>query len=213
MVSGAEDGGAGSDARPPDDTTPAAGGRPRARLFVALLLPDRVRSGISDAVAPLRDRFPEVRWTRTGQLHLTLRFIGDVARPRVAAVGEALERALAGRDALALALDGGGAFPSPARASVLWVGVRADDRLADVQAAVERAVTSVGIPPDPRPFHPHVTIGRIRARGGGRPAGLAVAGLELSLEAPVREVSLMESVLGSAGARHTRVAAVPLGAD
>jgi len=184
--------------------------RPRARLFVAILLPEAVREEIARAVTPLREDLVHVRWVRPEQLHLTLRFIGDVDRPRVPVVGAALREALAPLAGLTLGLAGAGAFPSASRPSVLWAGVKRDDRLDALHAATEAALASVGIPREARDFHPHVTVGRIRRGRRERDAGGALAALRLETSAPVREVSLMESVPGRAGARHTRVVRCPL---
>ncbi len=177
---------------------------------MAILLPRSVRAEIAAAVAPLRERLPNVRWVRTGQLHLTLRFIGDVERARVATIGAALRRALAPLPEPRLALEGGGAFPSAARPSVLWVGVRPSERLSALHGATEAALGSVGIPPEGREFHPHVTVGRVPRGRRPRGVGEAIADLALEASTPVREVSLVESVLGRGGARHTTVETVPL---
>jgi len=179
---------------------------PRARLFVAILLPESVREAIARVVEPFREGLDHVRWVRTEQLHLTLRFIGDVDRPRVPDLGAALAGALRPLPGLTLGITGGGAFPSPLRPSVLWAGVTPDERLSAIHAATEAAVVEVGIEADTRDFHPHITVGRIR-RGRRAPgAGRVMEGLPLETTAPVREVSLVESVLGPGGARHTPVA-------
>lgn len=191
----------------------SAGERPRARLFVAILLPESVRREIAGAVAPLREELDHVRWVRTEQLHLTLRFIGDVDRHRVPVVGATLGEALAVLPGPTIALEGGGAFPSASRPSVLWAGVRPDDRLSALHAAAEAALVELGIDPETRDFHPHVTVGRIR-RGRRAPgAGRVIVELRLDTTTEVREVSLMESVLGPGGARHTRVRRIPLAGE
>lgn len=187
--------------------------RPRARLFVAILLPEPVRNEIARAVEPLRAGLDHIRWVRTEQLHLTLRFIGDVGRPRVPELETALATALRALPGLTLAITGGGAFPSPSRPSVLWAGVAPDARLGAIHAATEAAVVGFGIEPDTRDFHPHITVGRVRRGRKAPDAGRAICGLTLETTAPVREASLVESIIGRGGARHTPVARFPLAGE
>ncbi len=147
---------------------------------------------------------------RTEQLHLTLRFIGEVDRARERPLARGIAAVAAAVSSFPIRLRGAGAFPSHRRARVLWVGVEQSSALAALQASVEAAVVRAGVAPDPRPFRPHVTVGRIRRPRP--PVGLAgaVAGVRFETTVDVRGVTLMRSVLDPGGARHTQVAACPL---
>ena len=186
----------------------------RSRLFAAVLLPAAVRADLTRATRALR-ALEGVRPVRAEQLHLTLRFIGEVDRGLEAPLAREIAAATAELPGFAMCLRAAGVFPSHRRARVLWVGVEETPALAALQRSVEEAVVRAGVAPDPRRFRPHVTVGRIRRPPP--PVGLAGAIARVRFEATVdvRRVSLMRSELLPRGARHTEVAACPLagGAD
>ena len=180
-----------------------------ARLFVAIRFPADLKTRIECATEPLR-RLERVRWGSIEQLHLTLRFLGQTRGDRIDEIAGALREALARVPSFLMDLDGGGAFPSSARARVVWLGVRGTPELRRLHRAVELALAAVGISADHRPFRPHVTLGRVRR--GPPPIGLARAIEELHLQASltVRAVSLMESRLAPTGSRYTEIGSCPL---
>ncbi|MCY3600826.1 MAG: RNA 2',3'-cyclic phosphodiesterase [Gemmatimonadetes bacterium] len=186
----------------------------RSRLFAAVLLPATVRADLTRATGALR-ALEGVRPVRAEQLHLTLRFIGEVDAGLETPLAREIAAATAERRGFSIRLRRAGVFPSHRRARVLWVGVEETPALAALQRSVEEAVVRVGVAPEPRPFRPHVTVGRIRRPPP--PVGLAGAIARVRFEATVdvRRVSLMRSELLPRGARHTEVAACRLagGAD
>lgn len=197
------------------ETRGAGGGGPLARLFVALLLPETARASVSDATEPLRTGTLPVRWTAVHQLHITLRFLGSVDPRRIERVGDVVKRTAAAGRPLHLVLRDIGAFPSLSRARVVWVGVEPDPGLADLHRRLTDALEPLGFPPEERPFHAHVTLGRARPRRGLSGGALEEAARAVSLraEADVTHVHLMRSRLGPGGARHTVEVACPLGPD
>jgi 2'-5' RNA ligase len=182
------------------------------RLFVAVNLPDDVRRDIVRAAEPLRAAGLAVKWVDGAGIHVTLKFLGEVARERLGEMAAALDRAAAGARAFPLAVGGFGAFPSPEHARVIWVGCDPAPPLELLQHAVEREFSALGFPVEGRPFRPHITIGRARSdhRGGVRGLAARLAALEFATEFPVRSLDLMESVLSPAGARYAVGHAVPL---
>lgn len=176
-----------------------------SRLFVSIGLPPDVRSRIWAAASEVRTH-ESVRAVSTEQLHLTLRFLGDVQDDRISALRRALAAGLSGASSFDLELRNAGAFPTVRRPSVIWIGADLGEPLAAAQRAVEAAVVSEGARPERRPFHPHVTLGRVRR-------GRAVDGLDVLIEriqfeasVPVSAVSLMKSELAASGARHSEIA-------
>lgn len=143
------------------------------RTFIALTLPEPARRAMTRLQEELSPKLPSFRWTRTDQLHLTLAFLGDVPSERLAALGEAVDAAVTPFGPLSLAITGLGAFPTPTRPSVVWVGLVGDDldALRRLREAVALAARSAGTPPADDRFTPHVTIGRLRP-GRGRPPDL-----------------------------------------
>jgi 2'-5' RNA ligase len=186
----------------------------RSRLFVAVLLPSAIRADLARATEALR-ALEGVRPVRREQLHLTLRFIGEVDRGLEAPLARAISAATEGLPCFPIRLRAAGVFPSHRRARVLWVGVEGAPPLAALRRSVEEAVVGVGVAPDTRPFRPHVTVGRIRRPPP--PVGLAgaIAGVRFEATVDVRRASLMRSELLPCGARHTEVAVCRLadGAD
>jgi 2'-5' RNA ligase len=139
------------------------------RCFVAVDVAPEVRSAIVRARAALRAaaRHGDVRWNAPAAFHVTLKFLGAVADERVPAISAAVGRAIAGAEPLALAAAGLGAFPSRARARVLWAGVAVGgESVAALASAIDAALAPLGFPVETRPFHAHLTIGaRGRSRG------------------------------------------------
>ena len=172
------------------------------RLFVALNFPPLVREALWAATAPLRDLGLPVKWVRGEAVHLTLKFLGDVADEREPEVVAALTRAAAGARTLSLVLGGFGVFPDFRRPRVVWVGIAPEPGLEILQHRVEQEFAPLGFPTEARPFRPHITLGR--AARDARP--VAFSGLEAVLDrlefaetALVSALDLMQSTLQSGG--------------
>ncbi|HVH67699.1 MAG TPA: RNA 2',3'-cyclic phosphodiesterase [Gemmatimonadales bacterium] len=173
------------------------------RLFIALNLPPAVRESLWAATQPLRDLGLPVKWVRGEGIHLTLKFLGDVAPEREAELVAALARAAAGGRALPLALGGFGVFPDFRRPRVVWAGIAPEPALEILQHRVEQEFAPLGFPTEARAFRPHVTLGR--AAREARPRDLAplegaLAQLEFTGTALIGAVDLMQSTLQSGGA-------------
>ncbi|WP_419161215.1 RNA 2',3'-cyclic phosphodiesterase [Candidatus Palauibacter sp.] len=178
--------------------------RARSRLFVAVRLPPRVRESLARATRTLRT-LEGVRPVRVEQLHLTVRFIGEMERSHEASLARELAAGTADLTRFALRLHSAGVFPSLRRAKVIWLGVDEASGLAALHRSVEDAVVRAGVAPERRPFRPHMTVGRIR--GTPPPVGLAEEITRVRFETTVQvdRVSLMRSELLPRGARHTEV--------
>jgi 2'-5' RNA ligase len=126
------------------------------RLFVAVELPEEVRMRL----AALQGGVPGARWLSDGQLHLTLRFIGEVDENVAHDIDDALGVIRAPSFALELAGVGefGGKNPR-----ALWAGIRTNNLLMHLQKKVETALQRIGLAPEPRKFSPHVTLARLKA--------------------------------------------------
>jgi 2'-5' RNA ligase len=176
------------------------------RLFVAIRPPQSIRERLLDLMEGDRD----LRWQSDEQLHLTLRFIGEVERPVAEDIAAALAQIRFPR--FSLALDGVGRFEKH-RHGTLWAGVQPRDQLNSLAAKVERACKSAGIEPERRAFHPHVTLARWKGRAPGVDRFLEQNGNLMSDPWPVDEFVLYESRLGREGAHYEPVAIYPLHPD
>jgi 2'-5' RNA ligase len=135
------------------------------RMFVALLPPPTVLEHLEDFLAVRREAGPELRWASPEQWHLTLAFMVSVADRHLDDLSDRLDQAAARRTAFRLALVGGGAFPDPTRAKVLFGRVETEgEELERLATGVRAAAAKAGAGPDGGPFHPHVTLAR-----AGRP--------------------------------------------
>jgi RNA 2',3'-cyclic 3'-phosphodiesterase len=169
------------------------------RLFVALRPPDWMRRQL----AGLMTGVPGARWQADDQLHLTLRFIGEVDRPVAEDIAAALDGVTG--PAPTFALNGAGSFGRP-RPHTLWAGVRADAALKQLHDRIDRALIGVGLQPDGRAFTPHVTVARLGRSVSSVDRWLAdMAGLS-SPPAEVSAFMLFESYLSAGGATYTQVA-------
>lgn len=181
------------------------------RSFVALLLPDAVRARLARGVAALRSQAPELAWVRADNLHLTLRFLGAVDAAAVEVACRAVQTAAAGIPSFRMGLEGLGAFPTPRAARVVWAGVGTGRAtVVALQAALERELVAQGIPPDGRPFHPHVTLARARDRRGARDLEAVLGAGPRFGECPVGAIHLMRSDLTAGGARYAILAEAAL---
>jgi 2'-5' RNA ligase len=131
------------------------------RLFVALPLPDCV----AETLLALQSGVPGARWSTREQLHLTLRFIGEVDGRDAQAIDDALATISAPR--FTLELKGIGAFGGK-NPRALWAGVAANEALIHLQRKIESAIQRLGFPAEERKYTPHVTLARLRATPAGR---------------------------------------------
>lgn len=188
----------------------------RVRCFVAVALPPPLREAVGELLRSPAARLPGVAWVRPELLHFTLKFLGDVDAALVPAAVAALAAPLARCTPFALRLQGAGAFPSPRRPRVIWIGAeRGAAALAAVAALVEEALAPLGFPPEGRPFAAHLTIGRVKAPPGdpaALPAFIREVGAGVLGELLVPAVHLMRSELFPAGPRYSILHTVSLGA-
>jgi RNA 2',3'-cyclic 3'-phosphodiesterase len=181
------------------------------RLFVAIDLTDAQRTAASRVVESLQRalegaRAPRaVRWAPPAQMHVTLRFIGEVTETDGARLAESLAPPLA-VPPFTLACGRAGMFPGPARPRVLWIGLAEGAAgAAASHDAIEQRVTAAGVAPEARAFHAHVTIGRVRELRSKQAAVLrdAMTSLKIDLAAAtVTHTTLYRSHLSPKGARY-----------
>ena len=169
------------------------------RLFVAIRPVAEIRSRLLD----LMEGVPGARWQDDDQLHLTLRFIGEVDAPVAEDVAAALGTVRHPR--FEVALDGVGQFGTRGRVNALWAGVRPHDQLAHLHRKVDQALVRAGLEPERRSYLPHITLARF-----GREVSRLDGFMEryVGLSSPHFEVghfALYESRLGQAGATYTVV--------
>ncbi|MEQ8328998.1 MAG: RNA 2',3'-cyclic phosphodiesterase [Longimicrobiales bacterium] len=176
------------------------------RLFIALNLPKKERQRIARAAKPLREEDLPVRWVDIDDMHITLKFLGQVRPDRVAPIHEVMGRVAAATRSFTMELGGFGAFPTIRRPRTLWLGVAASPELRCLKQDLEWALGDCGFEPETRAFHPHITLGRADDKGGaGAFRGLddRVAAMEFQTSVQVRSLDLMRSKLSRSGATYS----------
>lgn len=175
------------------------------RLFVAIDLPAAIRQQVS----AICEGLPGVRWIKPEQMHLTLRFIGEVSEQQAAALKTAL--AALEFQPFTMHLQGVGQFPPRGTPRVLWAGIQSPAALAELARQVEAALTGTGLPPADKPFAAHITLARLKTPPD-RAALQQFFARNANFQTPpfeIKDIILYSSLLASTGATYHREALFP----
>lgn len=186
------------------------------RVFCAVELPAEVRALAASHIERLRRALPDVRasWDRPEKLHVTVKFLGEIEETRLALLERAARDAASSVEPFELSIEGAGAFPQHGPPRVLWLGVQdSAGGLARLQNSLEAACAVEGFAREPRPFHPHLTIVRLRQPRGTRELSTLHREHGFSSD-PFRVTDLLviKSELGPGGSRYTVLTRRQLGA-
>lgn len=179
------------------------------RTFCAVELPDDVRSRMQDHIARLRKEVPDAAasWSRVENIHLTLKFFGNVALDRIPQISAAATRTTAQFSKFEIEVGETGVFPRASRAQVLWIGVNdPSSQLSNLQKQFESECAAAGFEKEARAYHPHLTVARLRKPENAR--RLAETHLKIdfpSLTVSIDELMVFRSELSSKGARYTPI--------
>lgn len=178
------------------------------RLFIGIRPPEPVR----DALVDVMEGVEGARWQYDEQLHLTLRFLGEVERPVANELAGALQRV--GWPRFALRIEGVGVFERKGRFGssphALWARVPASEALEGLRHKIERACEYAGLERETRRFTPHITLARLNRQSGQIGGWLSTFSDLATGPWPVDEFVLYESHLGHEGAHYEPVAIYPL---
>jgi 2'-5' RNA ligase len=178
------------------------------RSFVAINLDDSLRNEIDGATAGLKSGNWDVKWVSPANLHITLKFLGEIPEKSVTELKETLSSVVSRHESFVLKFRGVGVFPDKKRPRVIWIDILESDKLVKLQEEVENSLIPYGFEREDRSFSAHLTIGRIRSSGGKESLLRAMETLKErdfgNIE--VNNVSLMKSDLKPAGAQYTTIA-------
>jgi len=133
------------------------------RAFIAIDLPKEIRTNLEATVQKFKARSVHgVRWVPVDNIHLTLKFLGDISSGNLERLTKLLQVECAALPSFPVEVAGVGAFPNHRRPRIIWVGVQAPPELKTLQACIESAASQMGIQPEERDFSPHLTLGRVR---------------------------------------------------
>ncbi|MAF51558.1 MAG: RNA 2',3'-cyclic phosphodiesterase [SAR202 cluster bacterium] len=192
----------------------------KIRAFIAIRMPDAINVALGGAVHAIDAAgIRGVRTVRSDGIHLTLKFLGDIERERVADVSEAIGRAASVVDPFELQIGEAGVFPNWRAPRVFWLGLEGElEALGRLHGAVESEIASVGFEPDTRVYQPHLTLARIRDNASPddrRQAADVFSSLALASELHIDgdHASLMRTTFTPQGAVHDALFTAQLGSD
>lgn len=184
------------------------------RVFCAIEIPTEVRQRVLAHADRLRERAPTVQasWTRMDNIHLTLKFFGNLVPEIISKISKAADEVARHFPPIAVSVEGCGAFPKHGPPRVLWIGLKdPSDRLVDLQKEFERECAREGFVKEDRAFHPHLTVARLRNPQGAR--SLAEIHKETGFDTAefiVTALTIFRSELSSKGSRYTVLSTHPL---
>jgi len=184
------------------------------RAFLAIELPDALRPGLAQVQGELKKSRADVRWVPVGNIHVTLKFFGNVPEDEIEALARAARQAAAQAAPLQLQATSAGAFPSPQAPRVVWLGLGGDVLpLTQLFYRLEKAFAALGFPPEGRAFNPHLTLGRVKSPANRERLAKMLEKLPPLNWPPfeVKELILFQSVLSPQGSTYTPLQVIPLG--
>lgn len=184
------------------------------RVFCAVEIPATARRLLLDHIARLKAAAPQAQasWSRETNLHLTLKFLGEISQASVKHLSDATSRAVAGLSTFSIRLEDAGVFPNHGAPRVLWIGINDfAGKLAELHARLEDQAALAGFAKDSRRFQPHLTLARLRKPLHARTLAAAHERLAFApQEIAVSELLVIRSELSSAGSKYTVVSRHPL---
>jgi RNA 2',3'-cyclic 3'-phosphodiesterase len=183
------------------------------RCFVAINLPETVKNQIAEIISDLRKTGGDIKWVPAGNVHLTLKFLGNVDETVIPALKESLSKKLSHYKPFYIKIAGIGCFPSEKRPRVIWIGMEDSEVLKGIQKEVDVELNAFGFAPEDRPFSPHLTIGRVRSPKRLPELTRRCADVKATDLGAVNVtgIHIMKSELKPAGAEYSSLAEIPLG--
>lgn len=183
------------------------------RAFIAVELPLNVRDAVVSVQRAFAGAGSDVKWVEAENIHLTMRFLGEITEVQRQAIGSLLAEVARSRAPIEAALSEVGTFPERGMPRVIWVGIgQGADQLSRMAEEIERGLAALSIPSEERRFVAHVTLGRVRAPRAGGAVQRRLTQIRWTPPAPFRieRVTLFQSTLGRAGPVYTALGRFPL---
>jgi 2'-5' RNA ligase len=185
------------------------------RSFIAIEIPDAVKSSVKDIIRKVEADTRGVRWVPVENMHLTLKFLGEVKEDLISEIDSRLRSIGRRHRNFSVGVSGSGAFPDFKRPNVFWIGLESSDKLRSLFKDIDILMSEIGFERESRGFSPHLTIGRVKDKRGIDNATRELATYKDTFfgTIEVREILLMKSVLKPSGAEYSKVAVIGLDED
>jgi 2'-5' RNA ligase len=186
------------------------------RTFIAIELPPEIKADLHTLIDGFKKPGQPLKWVNPENIHLTIKFLGNVKQGRVQEITGALQKAVNGLSGFTLKMSDLGFFPNARRPRVFWVGVGGDIKsLILLQGRVDDNIEKLGFEREKRPFSPHLTLARVNDSGlSGRLGEFVQSAGKTSytgkVPIEVKSICLMRSELSRIGAVYTRLSEIAL---
>jgi RNA 2',3'-cyclic 3'-phosphodiesterase len=182
------------------------------RSFIAIDLPEDIKEAINGLISKVSPGSSGIKWVTANNIHLTLKFLGEVKEELVPEIRKRLEDIGKLHRSFTIKIKGAGGFPNLKRPHVLWIGIEPSEGLQSLYRIIESQMSELGFERDPRSFSPHLTIGRVKDTGNmdSVAKGLSTYKDTFFGTIEVAEIRLKKSLLRQSGAEYSDVAVIKL---
>lgn len=175
------------------------------RTFIAIDLDKKIKESLSSLIEKLREKNQSIRWVKREGMHLTLKFLGEIKEEKRPLIENVLEKVISNTQPFSLKIKGTSYFPLGRKnPRVLWTGVEAEETLTSLQQRLESELEKIGFPREKREFHPHLTLGRVKAPSYIQETLRELERYKESIfgEMTVNKITLFQSTLKPSGAEY-----------
>ncbi|MCK5287205.1 MAG: RNA 2',3'-cyclic phosphodiesterase [Thermodesulfovibrionia bacterium] len=183
------------------------------RCFIAIEISEVIKSELLEIEEELKKHGADVRWLKPDNIHLTLKFLGNIKEEIAGKISGIIEAICSHYDSFDLTVKGLGIFPNRKSPRVLWVGIEGNNILSTLQKEVDEGMSSIGLENEKSEFTAHLTLGRIRSSRGKEALLDAINQRKNDNfgSITVKSLSLIKSDLSPTGATYTKISEVSLG--
>lgn len=183
------------------------------RCFIAIPLTTDTHQELSQIQSQLKETEADVGWVKTDNIHLTLKFLGEIEEQKIKTISKELKELTNKYTSFETCMGKLGTFPSISNPKVIWIGInKNEDKITNLQKGIEDVITPLGFEKETRPFHPHLTLGRVRGKKNIQKLVDKLKSLPLPQFKPIMvdRIILFQSILKPTGAEYTALDEFPL---
>ena len=176
------------------------------RCFIAIPLPNQTHQELHKIQSQLKETGADVKWVKSDNIHLTLKFLGDAEGTKIATISQKLKEIASGYPCFETIIGKLGTFPTLSNPRVIWLGIdKNEDKINNMQKRIEEVLEPLGFPKETRVFHSHLTLGRVRSKKNIQNLTEKIKTLSLPQLVPITvdKMILFQSILKPSGAEYT----------